>query len=237
MGIQHPPKIFIVEDHPIFSGVLSRLLADSGEFEVLGTTCVGVDAINFIKENEIDILLIDLELPGISGLEIISAIRTFNTSIKIMIISGFCTDRAIYMGFTLGVSGFLEKSLDADEFMQAMRELVAGKLLISSRVSDVLKRMVQYSVRSKPLATGDLQVLRLLAQQTPIKEIAQQMGLAISTVYKTRERIMARTGGKNTLSALHSLAADYGMFQPDLYAFKTAPEKSSPVPVGSAEIS
>lgn len=231
------PKVFLVEDHPMFAGLLAELLTKSGEFEVVGTTGDGAAALEVIKTKKIDILLVDLELSGMSGLEVISAVRAFDSSIKVAIMSGICTDRVIAEGFTLGVAAFLEKSLETGAFLQAMREVVTGKLSLSTRVSNVLQRMVRHSVRCKPLAAIDLQVLRMLAQQVPIKEIAQQIGVSLSTVYKARDRILARTGVENNWAALHNLAAEYALVQPEIPGHGPTSAKSRASPAGLTAVS
>ncbi|MCX6932273.1 MAG: response regulator, partial [Verrucomicrobia bacterium] len=86
------PRVYIVEDHPLFSTVLSEILKESGEFDVVGSTTDGAVANEFIRDNTVELLLVDMMLPGLTGMEILANLRDLQKPTKAVVLSGLGSD-------------------------------------------------------------------------------------------------------------------------------------------------
>lgn len=214
------PRVYIVEDHPLFSMILSEILRESGEFEVVGSTADGAVAKEFLRLHPVELLLVDMMLPGITGIEVLAALRDLKSAAKAVVISGLGSDEAIAAAFSLGAADYIDKKSDPAEILETLRAVVRGEPRLSPRVSQVLRDLVRRNLSCKPLAAVDLLVLKALAKDISPKVIAQEMGLSLSGVYKARARIAARIGTDNW-SGFAWAGASYGL---------VPPKESAPIP-------
>jgi DNA-binding NarL/FixJ family response regulator len=168
---------------------------------------------------QVDILLLDLMLPGISGLEVLERLRGSKCVTRTVVYSGIATDESIAAAFAEGVSAFIEKSSGAEELLTSLRAVVRGEFPMNSRMSSVLRSVVRQRTARKDLAPSDLLILRRLALRHTAKEIADELGMSASAVYKARMRIGSRLGLSGR-AGFFSAAASLGLVQaiPDLAA-------------------
>lgn len=204
------PRVYIVEDHPLFSTVLSEILKESGEFDVVGCTTDGAVANEFIRDNTVELLLVDMMLPGVTGMEILANLRDLQKPTKAVVLSGLGSDESIAAAFTLGAADYIEKRSEPAEILSALRAVVRGEPRLSPRISQILRDLVRRNLRCKPLAAVDLRVLKGLARNESPKSIALEMGLSLSGVYKARARIVARTGADDW-TGFAWVGASYGL--------------------------
>lgn len=220
-----PPKIraFLVDDYPIISEVLVELLDMSDDFVVVGTATNGESALEQIAQEkvEIDILLLDLVLPGLSGLEVLKSLQRTNRVRKIVILSGALSDESIAATFGLGANAFVDKSDNLEHLLGVLRAVMKGESPMSERVSQVLRSVVKTRLKRKNLAPTDISVLHQLALQHNIKEIASKLAMSVGAVYKSRARIIERLE-LNSNADLFSAAAQLGLFS----AIETVDKKS-----------
>ncbi len=212
-------RVFVVDDHPIFSDVLAELLNQSGDFVVAGSASNGEEALTRLATLEVDILLLDLMLPGISGLEVLERLRGIDFAAKTVVYSGVATDESIAAAFAQGVSAFIEKSAGVDELLTSLRSVMKGEFPMNSRMSSVLRAVVRQRTARKDLAPSDLLILRRLALRHTAKEIADELGMSASAVYKARTRIGTRLGLSGR-AGFFAAAASLGLVQamPELAA-------------------
>jgi two-component system nitrate/nitrite response regulator NarL len=218
-AVKLPYRVFVVDDHPIFSDVLAELLNQSGDFVVAGSASNGEEALTRLASMEVDVLLLDLMLPGISGLEVLERLRGMDFAAKTVVYSGVATDEAIAAAFAQGVSAFIEKSAGVDELLTSLRSVMKGEFPMNSRMSSVLRAVVRQRTARKDLAPSDLLILRRLALRHTAKEISDELGMSASAVYKARTRIGARLGLSGR-AGFFSAAASLGLVQvmPELAA-------------------
>jgi two-component system invasion response regulator UvrY len=203
-------KVYIVDDHPLYCTVLAEILQEAGEFDVVGLARDGESAIAFLRENKVDILLLDIVLPGLSGMEILAAIQELKIATKTVAISGLKSDDAIALAFSFGAAAYIDKTTDAPDVIANLRAVVRGEFPCNAQANKVLRDMIIRRARFKALSSADLLILKGLAMNLSIKEIAQEAGVSISAVYKARARIAGRTGATNPLGFAKA-AADYGL--------------------------
>lgn len=205
-------RVFLIDDHPLYSTVLTEILRDAGDFEMVGSATDGPAAIAFLREHPVDLVLVDLMLPGMSGIEVLETLRDLKLPVKAVVFSGLGTDESIAATFSLGVCAYVEKSVEVKELLETLRAVARGEFPLNARMSDVLRGMVRQRTRAKPLAAPDLMILKRLATHTSAKEIAAEMGLSLSGVYKARARLAARLGTDNW-EGFATAAGSYGLIQ------------------------
>ena len=187
-------RVFLVDDHPIYAQVMVEVLRQAGGFTVVGSAADGESALVRLRELAVDVLLLDLVLPRMGGLEVLNAVREIPGVARSVVYSGLATDDSIAAAFTLGASGFIEKSAPVEEVIATLRAVGRGESPLSARMSGVLRALVRRRTAHKELSASDLAVLRRLAGLRTPKEIAGELGLSQSAVYKARDRIAARAG-------------------------------------------
>ena len=184
----------MVDDHPIFAQVLAELLNQSGDFVVVGSAGDGRTALAMLAGLKVDVLLLDLMLPGISGLEVLDQLRQKRSAVRTVVYSGVASDESIAAAFAFGACAVVEKSAEVNELFDALRTVARGGFPMNSRMSGVLRAVVRQRTAGKELGLSDLLILRRLALHNTAKEIADELGLSASAVYKARKRIMHRMG-------------------------------------------
>lgn len=194
-GIGPAIRVFLVDDHPIYAQVMAEVLRQAGGFAVVGSAGDGETAVDLLRGLEVDVLLLDLVLPRMGGLEVLNAVRGFPGLARAVVYSGMATDESIAAAFTLGAAGFIEKSAPVEEVIGTLRAVARGESPLSARMSGVLRSLVRQRTAQKELSASDLAVLRGLARLLSPKEIAGELGLSLSAVYKARDRIANRAGG------------------------------------------
>ncbi len=190
-------KVLLVDDHPIYSSALAEVLCAGGDFAVVGSAENGADALAFLCAHPVDLLLVDLMMPGMSGLEIIAAALEAMPDLKVVVFTGLATPESMQAAFGLGVCAFLVKSSPVPELLESIRAVVRGEFPLDPAVSEILRDLVRLHSKKKPLAADDLRILRLLAADRTPKEIADEMARSLSSVYKSRDRIAARLDAKS----------------------------------------
>jgi two-component system NarL family response regulator len=206
-------RVFIVDDHPILSDVLADMLNRTDDFTVVGVAKDGETALKKLEGVSVDILLSDLIMPGMAGLELLEALRATRYGLKVVMFSGVGTDNAIMEAYSQGVSAFVEKSTGVEELLSTLRAVAEGKFPLNSRMGGLMRDHVRRRKVFKPLAAGDMLILRRLSNGQSLKEIAGELGISVSGVYKARARIKARLNIKGTAGFFH-VAMSLGLVSP-----------------------
>jgi DNA-binding NarL/FixJ family response regulator len=193
-GPDDPARVFIVEDHAVLASILADILEQSGLFKVIGTAGDGTTALAAIQASDCDLLIVDLVLPGLSGIEFLRHVRDLRLRARTVVYSGIATREAIATAFDLGVSAFIEKRVPLEELLRNLQDVLQGQVPLNERTSEVLRAVVRERTGQKRLSSGDLAVLRHLAERQNPKEIAALLGISPSAVYKAKARIVDRLG-------------------------------------------
>jgi DNA-binding NarL/FixJ family response regulator len=178
-------RIFLVEDHPVFRDGLSKLLNAEIGLGVCGVASNARQALKAIIKCKPDLVVVDIGLPGKSGLELIKEIRTLKLAVKLLAVSMF--DEAIYAQRVLraGGDGYVMKQEDPEVIVFAIRDVLAGHIYVSEEVfsKGVLKPASQKKNRSLDLLTdSELELLELLGLGKSDQEISSQMKLSLAEV-------------------------------------------------------
>jgi two-component system, NarL family, invasion response regulator UvrY len=203
-------RIGIVDDHAIVRSGLKQFLSENVDLRVTGEAGNGRDALELARGGEVDVLLMDISMPGQSGVDALSAIKTRFPELPILILSGFPETHYATTLLRQGASGYLNKECDPEEIANAIRTVARGRRYISPTVAELLADGVAGGASDRPLheslSERELQVFLRLAKGETVGEMAKAMFLSVKTVstYRTRvlEKIKLETNSDLTYYAL-----------------------------------
>lgn len=182
-----PIKILIADDHPVVREGLISMISRERDFRVIGEAKTGVEAVVKSKELKPDVVLMDLRMPELDGVEAIRQIGSLEPDIKFIILTTFSDDEYIFRGIEVGARAYLLKDAPREELFKAIRAVNRGESLIQPVVaSKVLDRFAELSRQAQTtqetLSDRELEVLTLIAKGSANKEIAAQLNITNSTV-------------------------------------------------------
>ena len=191
-------KVLLVDDHKIILDGLRLILAQQEDIEVIGETDNGEQAIKLCREKSPHIVVMDIGIKGINGIEATRQIREMDNNVKIIALSVMAEMVYVKSMFRAGASGYVQKESSGAELVEAIRDVMKGKKYlskdISSALADDLARNFQEPEKSKPsrLSSRELEVLKLIARGFNSKTIALELGIAEKTVGAHRRKVMEK---------------------------------------------
>jgi len=210
-------RIVLADDHPIVREGLRTVLETQTDFEVIAEAVNGEEAVQLVATLQPDILLLDLEMPLMDGVEAIRRMRATRTDAvlpRIIVFTAFDNDERIIHAIQAGANGYLLKGAPRDEIFNAIRVTLEGGSLLQPIVASKLLHHVEHHASQgasiELLTERELEVLRLLAQGMPNKEIAAQLTISERTAKFHVSSIMGKLGATNRTEAV-SLAAQRGL--------------------------
>lgn len=207
----------IVEDHDVTRKGLRSLLEDHLEARVVATTGDGLDAVPLLREHEPNLLLLDLGLPGLNGLDVLHKIKHLDLEPDIVVLSMHGEDSYVSEAFQLGTSGYVLKGSPLDELIDAIRTVTNGGKYISNELSDKLIESdsgTDEVVRDRyhTLTGREREVLQLTAEGYTSREIGEKLGISHRTVEKHRENLQAKLELRNAVE-MAAYAHQRGLIQ------------------------
>lgn len=190
-------RVVLVDDHSMFLTVFRDVMIQTGDYEVAGISTNGSDAIELCVRTLPDLVLLDMMLPGISGLELIGILRLKVPEAMLVALSGLATKEAIHMAILAGANSYIPKSVSVEQFLQTLQTLRAGHAGLSPDEAEALRWAVRERRMHKEISHEELEVLRLFAQGMPVKGIAAQTQRTESAVYKMLQKNKRRFALKN----------------------------------------
>lgn len=179
-------KILIADDHPVVREGLSAMLDKEQDIQVVGEAENGVEAVSKAKALKPDIVLMDLRMPQLDGVEAMRQIRTENPGIKFIVLTTYDNDEYIFKGIEAGARAYLLKDAPREELFKAIRAVYRGESLIQPAVAGkVLDRFAELSRQAQvpeALSEREIEVLKLMAKGAANKEIAAELFITESTV-------------------------------------------------------
>jgi len=179
----------LADDHPLLRQALRDVLEKQPDFEVIAEASDGEEAVKLVTEMLPDVVIMDISMPTLNGLEATKQIKASNPSIAVLVLTVHSDSEHILSILQAGAGGYLTKSVYGDEVIHAVRALVSGETVLSPAVSQqIFKYAFQHITKPKSLGTGnalssrELEVLNLAARGISNKDIAQRLGLSLRTV-------------------------------------------------------
>jgi len=203
-GTTTPQRVFIVEDHPVFREGLVQVINSEGDLIVCGEAADAEHALEAILSLKPDLVLVDITLPGKSGLELIKDLRARNGGVKLLVLS--MHDEALYADRVLraGGDGYIMKQEDPEEVVHAIRDVLGGRIYVSEQVLAGGKKGAQArgsELKSRPLGQltdVELEVLELLGEGKTNLEIARQLHFRPGTASAHGTQIKRKLNLKST---------------------------------------
>jgi DNA-binding NarL/FixJ family response regulator len=186
-----------VDDHEIVRRGFREMLAGQTGFEVVLETASGEELLETIRQERCEMVLLDISLPGESGVDILRAIRQRFEGIGVLILSGFPEDRYALPMIRNGADGYLCKNCEAEELIAAIRSVSRGQRYISAKTAELLASEVAGEQEEEPhqlLSERELQVFLRLAEGWSVSAIADALHLSTKTISTYRSRLMEKMG-------------------------------------------
>ncbi|MFE6136338.1 MULTISPECIES: response regulator transcription factor [Bacillus] len=180
-------NVLIVDDHFVVREGLKLIIETSDSFQIIGEAANGEEALSFIEKKEPDVILMDLNMPKMSGLETIEALNKKQNHTPIIILTTYNEDELMLKGIELGAKGYLLKDTDRENLFRTLEAAIRGEILLQP---DIMEKIVKYKrkevhadkVEGNNLTEKELFVLKAIARGYKNKEIAFDMGIAERTV-------------------------------------------------------
>lgn len=212
-------RILIVDDGPMFREALNSLLASKADVEVVGAAANGMEALQLAGQLRPDVILMDVRMPGIDGVEATRRIRAAYPLCHVLMLTTFDEDEYVFDGLKAGASGYVLKDADSSDLLRAIRAVAQGESFlqpsIATRVIARLSELSDHQPKRTPhlpeaLSKRELSILQLVAHGTTNREIAVTLGLTEGTVKNQLSVIMSKLGARDRAHAV-VIAKDYGL--------------------------
>jgi DNA-binding NarL/FixJ family response regulator len=201
-------RILIADDHLVVREGLITMLQSTGEFEIVGQAVNGQEAIAQAEKLLPDVVLIDVQMPKVSGIEATYQISQRVPTTRVVILSTFDQDEYIYKGIQAGAIGYLLKDSGLDELMNVVRAAARGESLLPPKIATKLVGRISVLPGQQHLTNREDDVLHLLARGLRNKDIAEQLQITERTVKSHVASIIAKLGVKSRTEALSQALRD-----------------------------
>jgi DNA-binding NarL/FixJ family response regulator len=201
-------KIVIVEDHKIVQDGLAMLLKQNPKFLIIGQVATAYELFDFIKNNIPDLILMDISLPKMSGIEATKIIKKDFPQIKILMLSMYCSQDFILNSIKAGANGYISKTVSRQELFQAINSVMNGELFFGKNVQNSIiqnfvnaanNQLFPNSDQLDLLSPREKQILKLVAEGLTNQQIADQLSISIRTVETHKTNILKKLNLKNTV--------------------------------------
>lgn len=188
-------RVLLADDHAIIRDGLKQILAETDDLLVCGEAADGNEVLRKVREGEWDVLVLDISMPGRSGLEVVKLVKEERPKLPVLILSMHHEDQYAVRALRAGASGYLTKETDADQLIAVIRKIAQGGVYISATVAELLARDVMPAATTIPhqaLSDREFQVFRMIAAGQSITEIGEALSLSVKTVSTHKARIMQK---------------------------------------------
>ena len=208
-------RIAIVDDHAMVRAGLRQFFADQADFEVVAEAANGREALDIVRRGGVDVVVLDISMPGQSGVDALAAIRAREPELPVLILSGFAEAHYATTLLRQGASGYLNKDCDPEDIVKAIRTVARGRKYITAGVAEQLAEGLGDGGDKPPhetLSERELQVFLRLAQGETIGHMAESLSLSVKTVSTYRTRVIEKMGLASN-SDLTYYALKHGLIQ------------------------
>jgi|WetSurMetagenome_2_1015567.scaffolds.fasta_scaffold07619_2 DNA-binding NarL/FixJ family response regulator len=205
-------RILIVDDHQIVRDGIKRLLKDEDDIELIGSVSSGREALDFIKCKQPDILITDLSMPNMSGIELTEKLISLCPGVKVLILSMFNNEEYIVGAIQAGAKGYLPKQDSTTEILlEAIRSISNGdefyspsisKIVFKGFINKVKHTSVSDAVKKQQLTSREKEILKLYVEGYTNSEIAEKLNLSVFTIKTHKNNIMQKYNFKSTVEMI-----------------------------------
>lgn len=200
-------NILIADDHTMFVDGMESILSGETDFKVVGRSYDGPSVLEFLKKNTVDLVLLDVNLPGMTGIEVCKEISAHFSSVKVLAISMFNEESFVSEILNNGAKGYILKNTGRDELLTAIRTVANGNSYFSKEVTEIIMKglMNKRKASSKSaeffpkLSRREKEVLKLIAQEFTTQEIADNLFISLKTVESHRSSLLSKLNARNSV--------------------------------------
>jgi len=206
-------RVFLADDHSIIRDGLKQIMAETDDLSVVGEAANGIELLSRLQSMECDVLVLDISMPGKSGLELIKLVHRDCPRLPILILSMHHEDQ---YALRAGAAGYLTKESDAELLVAAIRKVAAGGIQISPHVAELMARRIGMDSAAQPhtlLSNREYQVFEMLVAGQGLTEIGLALSLSVKTVSTHKTRILQKME-LTTTSDLVRYAIAHGLSSP-----------------------
>jgi DNA-binding NarL/FixJ family response regulator len=217
-AVQRPAlRILIVDDHAIVREGIKRILAAAGDDWTVAEASTGFQALEVMRRQPVDLAIVDLSMPGMTGLDLIKRIRSEFAPVRVVVLSMHAEEQYALRAFKAGANGYLTKDGAADELVNAVRRVAAGGAYVTAGMAERVVLQLSGKIetpRHDQLSDRELEVLRRIVAGQRITEIADALHLSVKTVSTHKSRIQEKLQ-LPTMAALIRYGMEQGLASED----------------------
>ncbi len=200
-------NILIADDHTMFVDGMESILGGEKDFKVVGRSYDGPSVLEFLKQNKVDLVLLDVNLPGMNGIEVCKEITTKYPESKVLAISMFNEESFVTEILNNGSKGYILKNTGRDELLKAIRTVAQGNSYFSGEVTEIIMKGLMNKRKSSSksavffpkLSRREKEILKLIAQEFTTQEIADSLYISLKTVESHRASLLSKLNARNSV--------------------------------------
>ncbi|MEE8383228.1 MAG: response regulator transcription factor [Thermodesulfobacteriota bacterium] len=193
-------KLLIADDHAVVREGLKQIVSETNDMVIVGEVSNGQEVLEEVWRSECDVVLLDISMPGRSGVDILKQLRSESTKHPILILTMYPEEQYAVRVLKAGASGYLTKRCEPEELLAAIRKVSRGGKYISSSLAETLAFEIVVDNTKPPhekLSDREYQVMCMIALGRKVKEIAVELSLSVKTISTHRTRILQKMNMKN----------------------------------------
>lgn len=193
-------KVLVADDHAVVRKGLRQIVADTNDIVVAGEAIDGKSTLREVSENEYDMVLLDIALPDMSGLEVLKQLANRKPQLRVLILSMYPEEQYAIRALKAGAWGYVTKQSAPDELITAIRNVSQGRRYVSSSLAENLALWVGSGTGTplhQQLSDREYQVMCMIAAGKTANQISQELLLSVKTVYSYRSRVLEKMGMKH----------------------------------------
>lgn len=199
-------KILLADDHAVVRHGLKQILAEEYQRAAYGEARNAQEALDLIWKEHWDIVILDITMPGRSGLEVLREIKRSKPRLPVLVLSMHPENQFAVRVLKRGAAGYMTKESAAEELVGAVKKIMGGGRYVSTSLAEKLATYVSSDSQKPPqelLSDREFQVLRLIASGKIVSEIARELSLSVKTISTYRTRILQKMGLRNNAELMH----------------------------------
>jgi DNA-binding NarL/FixJ family response regulator len=199
-------KVLVADDHAVVRRGLRQILSETNDILVGGEAQTAAETLRLVQSERWDVVVLDISLPGGSGLDLLAEIRRERPGLPVLILTVHSEDQYAIRAIKAGAAGFLSKESAPDKLIEAVRKLAAGGRYVSTELAEALASALAGEGKGAPherLSDREFEILKLLASGKAVSQIAEELALSVKTVSTHRTRMLKKMNMKTNAELMH----------------------------------
>ncbi len=210
MNESGPIRLLVADDHPLILDGLMASLSSEPSIHIVAEVTDGTEVLQTLKKEEVDVILLDINMPGMDGFETLNRLTPDFPDVRIIILSMYDKPEFIHQLVESGASGYLLKNTDRDEMIYAIQKVHHGNIYFSEEVRRILRKEKEAATHHENLTKREKEILRLISEGKTTSDIAEMLFISTHTVDTHRKNLLAKLDVKN-VAGLVKYAIEYGI--------------------------